>query len=219
MTLVEHLSELRLPHLHRLARDRHRHDRRLVPRAARDHICSRRRSASPLVFTTLGGAFFLQLKLALMIGVALASPIVLYQLWAFVSPGLTPRERRVARPWVPLALVFLVLGVGVAYVILPLHGRLPARLPIPGVIEPLITVECLLRVRDDHVPGLRPGDAVSDRAGAAGKGRHGAASSACAVAAVTCSWASSSLPSLSRPAATPFSPIDHGGSSCIRCTS
>ena len=81
----------------------------------------------PLVFTTLGGAFFVQLKLALMIGLALASPVVLYQLWAFVSPGLTPRERRAARPWIPLALVFLVLGIAVAYAILPLTVRRESR--------------------------------------------------------------------------------------------
>ncbi len=97
--------------------------------------------AGPLVFTAPSGAFFLQLKLALMIGVALASPVVLYQLWAFVSPGLTPHERRVARPWVPMALVFLVLGIGVAYLILPATVGFLLGFAIPGVVEPLITVD------------------------------------------------------------------------------
>ena len=95
----------------------------------------------PLVFHSLSGAFFLRVKLALMIGLALASPIVLYQLWAFVSPGLTPQERRVARPWVPLALVFLVLGVTVAYLTLPYTAGFLLSFQIPGVIEPLITAE------------------------------------------------------------------------------
>lgn len=97
--------------------------------------------SGPLVFTSPSGAFFLQLKLALMIGVALASPIVLYQLWAFVSPGLTPHERRVARPWVPMALVFLVLGIAIAYVILPATVGFLLGFAIPGVVEPLITVD------------------------------------------------------------------------------
>jgi len=97
--------------------------------------------AGPLVFTAPSGAFFLQLKLALMIGVALASPVVLYELWAFVSPGLTPHERRVARPWVPMALVFLVLGIGVAYLILPATIGFLLGFAIPGVIEPLITTD------------------------------------------------------------------------------
>ena len=52
-------------------------------------------------------------------GVILAMPVILYQVWAFVAPGLTPAERRVARPWVPLALAFFALGVGIAWLVLP----------------------------------------------------------------------------------------------------
>jgi sec-independent protein translocase protein TatC len=73
----------------------------------------------PLVFTGLGDAFFIYLKIAIVFGVIVAMPVILYELWAFVSPGLTPRERKLARPWVPLALAFFVLGVVVAYLILP----------------------------------------------------------------------------------------------------
>ena len=95
----------------------------------------------PLVTTTLTGSFFIRLKLAMMIGLAIGSPVVLYQLWAFISPGLTPHERRVARPWIPLALVFLVLGVGVAYLTLPYTVAFLLSFQIPGAIEPLITAE------------------------------------------------------------------------------
>lgn len=95
----------------------------------------------PLFFRQPGGAFFLQLKLALMLGLALAAPVILYQFWAFVSPGLTPRERRVARPWVPLALLFLLLGIGVAYLILPLTVGFLLGFQIPGVLEPQIFAE------------------------------------------------------------------------------
>jgi sec-independent protein translocase protein TatC len=95
----------------------------------------------PLLFRQPGGAFFLQVKLALMVGIALASPVILYQFWAFVSPGLTPRERRVARPWVPLALLFLVLGIAVAYLILPLTVGFLLGFQIPGVLEPAIFAE------------------------------------------------------------------------------
>lgn len=73
----------------------------------------------PLVYTGLGDAFFINLKLAIVVGIVLAMPVLLWQLWAFISPGLTRQERRLARPWVPLALAFFVIGVGVAYVILP----------------------------------------------------------------------------------------------------
>ncbi len=54
-----------------------------------------------------------------MIGVILAMPVLLYQLWAFIAPGLTPSERRTVRPWIPLALLFFALGVAIAYVVLP----------------------------------------------------------------------------------------------------
>jgi sec-independent protein translocase protein TatC len=94
-----------------------------------------------LVFTNPGSAFFIQIKSTLIIGVVLAAPIILYQVWAFVAPGLTPKERRVARPWVPLALLFLVLGVGVAYFILPFAMGFLLSFEIPGLLEPLLTAE------------------------------------------------------------------------------
>jgi sec-independent protein translocase protein TatC len=67
----------------------------------------------------IGGGFFIQIKMALVIGVALALPVIVYQLWRFVAPGLTRPEREAIRPWLPLAGVFFGLGVAVAYVVLP----------------------------------------------------------------------------------------------------
>jgi sec-independent protein translocase protein TatC len=66
-----------------------------------------------------GDGFAITLRIALITGVILAMPVILYQVWAFVSPGLTPAERKVVRPWVPLALLFFALGVGIAYIVLP----------------------------------------------------------------------------------------------------
>ena len=66
-----------------------------------------------------GDAFAITLRIALVIGVILAMPVVLYQVWAFVSPGLTPSERRIVRPWVPLALIFFAFGVFLAWAVLP----------------------------------------------------------------------------------------------------
>jgi sec-independent protein translocase protein TatC len=73
----------------------------------------------PLQVLGVGDAFFIQVKIALVIGIILAMPVLLYQLWAFVAPGLTPVERKTIRPWIPLALVFFGLGVIVAYIVLP----------------------------------------------------------------------------------------------------
>ncbi len=140
MSLVDHLAELR----HRLVLS-------VLAIAvgavvglflARDAIdVLKRPIPGPLRFTDLGGAFMIQLKLALVIGLVLAMPVILYELWAFVAPGLTKEERRLARPWVPLALVFFCLGVAVAYIILPFAAGFLLSFQIPGTLEPIITAE------------------------------------------------------------------------------
>jgi sec-independent protein translocase protein TatC len=73
----------------------------------------------PLQVLGVGDAFFIQVKISLVIGIILAMPVLLYQLWAFIAPGLTPNERKLVRPWIPLALLFFAIGVIVAYVVLP----------------------------------------------------------------------------------------------------
>ncbi len=64
------------------------------------------------VFLDLTEPFMLYMKVAFVAALFLASPIVLYQLWAFISPGLYPRERRYATPFIVFAtLLFLTGGV------------------------------------------------------------------------------------------------------------
>jgi sec-independent protein translocase protein TatC len=72
-----------------------------------------------VVFLTLSGGFMVYLRVAVVVGLLLSLPILLYQAWAFVAPGLTPSERRASLPWIPLSVVFFLLGVGVAWVTLP----------------------------------------------------------------------------------------------------
>src|ERR687887_804268 len=67
----------------------------------------------------IGEAFAIRLRISVIVGIILAMPVLLYQLWAFISPGLTPGERRAVRPWIPLALAFFTLGVAIAWVVLP----------------------------------------------------------------------------------------------------
>ncbi|NLT57294.1 MAG: twin-arginine translocase subunit TatC [Actinomycetales bacterium] len=75
--------------------------------------------AANLNFTELMGAFNLQLKLSVYLGVLVASPVWLYQLWAFVVPGLTRRERRYAMTFAGAAVPMFVAGVGLAWLVLP----------------------------------------------------------------------------------------------------
>jgi sec-independent protein translocase protein TatC len=59
------------------------------------------------------------MRIALFGGLILASPVVLYQLWAFINPALTTRERRWAIPVVGALVVLLVGGVFFGYWIYP----------------------------------------------------------------------------------------------------
>lgn len=72
-----------------------------------------------LYFTNPLGAFAARLKVAIFIGIALAMPVILFELWRFVTPGLTRRERRIVWPTLIGAVLLFVLGLGVGYVILP----------------------------------------------------------------------------------------------------
>lgn len=73
----------------------------------------------PLQVLAPGDAFGVVLQISVIAGLILAMPVLLYQLWAFIAPGLTVSERRALRPWIPLALAFFALGVAIAYIILP----------------------------------------------------------------------------------------------------
>ncbi|MEA3415822.1 MAG: twin-arginine translocase subunit TatC [Thermodesulfobacteriota bacterium] len=70
-----------------------------------------------LIFTGLPEAFFTYLKVALLSGFMLAAPVILYQFWMFVTPGLYKKERRLLVPIVFLSSVFFVGGALFGYFI------------------------------------------------------------------------------------------------------
>ncbi len=61
----------------------------------------------------------LKLKVVVFLGLFIALPIVLYELWRFVVPGLTKRERRMAIPFVASSVLLFALGALIAYLTLP----------------------------------------------------------------------------------------------------
>ena len=63
--------------------------------------------------------FFLRVKISAYLGIALAMPVILYQLWKFIAPGLYQNERRYAMGFVMSASLLFVLGAAVAYYTLP----------------------------------------------------------------------------------------------------
>jgi sec-independent protein translocase protein TatC len=71
-----------------------------------------------LTATGIGEAFSVVLKLAVAVGIFLGLPMILYQLWAFVAPGLTRRERRWAGSFVLLGVLLFLAGIGVGFLTL-----------------------------------------------------------------------------------------------------
>jgi sec-independent protein translocase protein TatC len=86
-----------------------------------------------VVQTTVGEAFAVRLRLALMLGVAIAMPVILFQLWAFVTPGLTRGERRLVWPLLGAAVVLFVVGLGFGYLVIPIATNFLLDLSLPDV--------------------------------------------------------------------------------------
>jgi sec-independent protein translocase protein TatC len=63
-----------------------------------------------LAYTRLIAPFFLYMKVAFFAGLFLASPVILLQLWLFISPGLYKRERGYAAPFIIFASLFFIAG-------------------------------------------------------------------------------------------------------------
>jgi sec-independent protein translocase protein TatC len=68
-----------------------------------------------LIFISVAEAFFTYMKVAFIAGLILASPFVLYQIWAFVAPGLYQKEKRYVIPFVLGGSLFFAMGVLFGY--------------------------------------------------------------------------------------------------------
>jgi len=90
------------------------------------------------VYLDLTEPFMLYMKVAFLASLFLAAPVILYQVWAFIRPGLYAKERRYAVPFVLFATVFFVLGGAFGY----------------GVAFP-VACKFLLGVAQGFTPALR----------------------------------------------------------------
>jgi len=70
-----------------------------------------------MIFTGLPEAFFTYLKVAFLTGIMLAAPVIIYQFWMFVAPGLYHKEKRLLVPIVLLSSVFFIGGALFGYFI------------------------------------------------------------------------------------------------------
>jgi sec-independent protein translocase protein TatC len=78
-------------------------------------------AGSKLIYTEPTEAFMLNVKIALLAGIVIAAPLIMWQLWLFISPGLYAHEKRFALPFTLMASVFFVGGAAFNhYILFPL---------------------------------------------------------------------------------------------------
>jgi sec-independent protein translocase protein TatC len=63
-----------------------------------------------LAYTRLTAPFFLYMKVAFFAGLFLAAPVILWQIWQFISPGLYRKEKRYALPFIIFGALFFIAG-------------------------------------------------------------------------------------------------------------
>ncbi|MFH1991662.1 MAG: twin-arginine translocase subunit TatC [Pseudomonadota bacterium] len=73
-------------------------------------LISAMQAGDKIIFTGLPEAFFTYLKVAFLSGIILAAPVIIYQFWMFVAPGLYAKEKRLLVPIVLLSSVFFMGG-------------------------------------------------------------------------------------------------------------
>jgi sec-independent protein translocase protein TatC len=87
-----------------------------------------------LYFLVPTGGFMIGLKIAFVVGLVAAAPIIFWQVWWFVSPGLHQHEKRLVIPLVGATSFFFLLGIAFSLFALPLIMRVLTGFPPPNVV-------------------------------------------------------------------------------------
>ncbi len=97
-------------------------------------------SKQTLVYLTLTEAFWVEMKVALILGLFIASPLILWQIWAFIAPGLYSHEKKYALPFVLIgSVMFIGGGVFALKVVTPFAIQFLLSYSRPG-LTPMISV-------------------------------------------------------------------------------
>lgn len=75
--------------------------------------------STEIAFNTVGQPLDLMIRISLFVGVVISSPVWLYQIWAFIMPGLKKKEKRYAVGFIGAAVPLFLAGILLAYVVLP----------------------------------------------------------------------------------------------------
>jgi sec-independent protein translocase protein TatC len=94
-----------------------------------------------LVFLAPAEAFWMNLKVAFVAGLFLSLPIIFYQLWRFVSPGLLPKEKKYVLPFVFSATTLFICGASFCFfIVLPLALGFLLSYKIGDILMPMLSV-------------------------------------------------------------------------------
>jgi sec-independent protein translocase protein TatC len=126
MTLIEHLEELRWRIFKSLIaiavgavvafifREQVLHFLELpLPKTAADSL-----THGKLVVTGITEGFTVYLMVSVAVGFVLVLPVLLYQTWAFINPGLLPKEKKYAVPFIFAGLILFTAGITVGFIVL-----------------------------------------------------------------------------------------------------
>jgi sec-independent protein translocase protein TatC len=85
-----------------------------------------------LIVTDVTGSFFVPMKVTMMVAFVIALPVVLYQIWAFIAPGLYQHEKKLVAPLVGSSYTLFLCGMAFAYfVVFPTIFRVMAHYNAP----------------------------------------------------------------------------------------
>jgi sec-independent protein translocase protein TatC len=97
-------------------------------------------TGNTLVFLAVTEAFWVQMKVALIAGIFIASPAILWQVWRFIAPGLYDHERKYAAPFVIIgSLLFVGGGFFAIRIVIPYAVTFLLSYARPG-LQPMISV-------------------------------------------------------------------------------
>ena len=93
-----------------------------------------------LIFTGLLDGMLVKIQIVFYLGCVLALPVLLYQLWSFIVPGLHQRERKMVVPFIASSVVLFAAGGAVAIITLPKALAFLLGFAGPNIASPLISV-------------------------------------------------------------------------------
>lgn len=94
-----------------------------------------------LVFLAPAEAFWMHIKIAFVAGLIMSLPVIFYQLWKFVSPGLLQKERKYAVPFIFITTSLFLIGSAFCFlVVLPFAMRFLLTYKVGDFLSPMLSI-------------------------------------------------------------------------------